>query len=281
MKLDKHQIFAHNNEFQLETFLAIPEGNPRGIIIFVPGIYETKEMFQPIFEYYTNKQFLCVSYDHRGTGGSVKEKEMIGHFGNNGSEELIEDIDAVLEYVKHLYPGLSPFLVTHDYASLIAMSFLKKHDDEIKALALINPIGPYSWLKARKRLIQSVSVVLPTYFKSQKCNEWFYKKVEKKSPETLPFMYTGKSIANLYELAMLPSNSSDYFLKNKNIPIFIGVGEKDSTRSYASKVKDILRSNGYQNIDMRYYREGNHNLFVGDEQQQLLHDLYLFFTLSL
>ncbi|MBS7020457.1 MAG: alpha/beta fold hydrolase [Firmicutes bacterium] len=281
MKIDKHQIFSHNNEFQLETLIAIPDGNPRGMITFVPGIFETKEMFQPVFEYYTEKQFLCVAYDHRGTGGSVKEKELIGHLGSNGREELIEDIDAILEYTKRLYPGLSTFLVTHDYASLITMSFLKKHDDEIKGLALLNPIGSYSWLKTRKTMIQYLSIVLPTYFKSQKLNEWFYRKVEKQSPKQLPFLYTGKSLTDLYEVAMLPNKKGDYFLKNRNIPIFIGVGEKDHTKGYTSKVKDTLKNNGYHNIDIRYYKEGDHNLFTGDEKEQLLHDLYLFFTLSL
>ena len=79
--------FSHDSEFQLSVEIAIPEGNPRGIILFIPGVYETKEQYRDCYEYFTKEQFICASYDHRGTGQSVRIEDEIGYLGKNAQKE--------------------------------------------------------------------------------------------------------------------------------------------------------------------------------------------------
>lgn len=281
MKVIKTEVLSRNNEYPLALYIGLPEGNPRGIIEFVPGVYETNELFLSSFEAFTKEEFICVTYDHRGTGRSVHFPEEIGHLGRDANEELAEDIYTVAEQTSRMYAGLSVFVVTHDYASLMALSMLKNHDNQIKALAFVNPIAQFPGMKLGKLITEYSSIVVPTHFKSKFANRLFYKKVERKKREDFPFLYTGKSLTDLYLLAFNQNSTKGYYLKKPNLPIFIGVGEKDIMKNYGVKLKDTLYKIGYKNVDMRYYREGTHNLFEDVEKEQLLHDLLLFFTLSL
>ena len=281
MNIETTIAFAHDNEYQLSIAIATPTGNPRGIILFVPGIYETSEMYQSVYESFLNEQYICASYDHRGTGKSVHFETEIGYLGKDGANGLVQDIYMVIQTISKMYSGLTLFLVTHDYASFMAINFLKEYDDRIRALALINPIFLYSGLKRQRLFYKYTSVVTPSYFRNQFMNQMLYKRVEKKKDASLPFLYTTKSLYHLCEVGYMIQHQGTYYLRNTNLPIFIGVGKKDSTYEYGQDVKNFLSKTGYTNIDYRIYPEGTHNLFLDDEKNQLLHDLLLFFTLSL
>ncbi len=281
MNIDTTTTFAHDNEFQLALTIAIPTGNPRGIILFVPGIYETSDMYHSVYETFLKEQFICASYDHRGTGKSIHFENEIGYLGKDGANGLVQDIYIMIQTISKMYSGLAIFLVTHDYASLMAINFLKEYDDRIRALALINPISLYSGLKRQRLFYEYTSIMTPTYFKNQFLNQMFYKKVEKRKGANLPFLYTTKSLYHLCEVGYMIQHQGTYYLRNTNLPIFMGVGEKDHIREYGNATKNLLSNIGYTNIDYRTYPEGTHNLFQDDETSQLLHDLLLFFTLSL
>lgn len=281
MNLNTTTTFAHDNEFQLSITIATPMGNPRGIILFIPGIYETQDMFTSVYEYFTKEQFICASYDHRGTGKSVRIESEAGYLGKDGANGLVQDIHIVIEAISRLHSGLSFFVVTHDYSSLMAVNFLKEYDDHIRACAMINPIALFNGLKRQRFIDKYLSMVTPTFFKNIFLNQCFYKKVEKKSNSQFPFLYTTKGLYHLCEVGYMIHHQGTYYLKRRNLPIFIGVGLKDITKGYGNEMKSLLMSLSYQNIDYRTYPEGTHNLFQDDEKDQLLHDLLLFFTLSL
>lgn len=281
MNIDTTTAFAHDNEFQLALTIATPVGNPRGIVLFVPGIYETSDMFQPVFEPFLKEQFICASYDHRGTGKSIHFESEIGYLGKDGATGLVQNIYVIIQAISKMYSGLAIFLVTHDYASLMAINFLKEYDDRIRALALINPIALYTGLKRQRLFYEYTSIATPTYFRNQFMNQMFYRRVEKRKGATLPFLYATKSLYHLCEVGYMVQHQGTYYLRNTNLPIFMGVGEKDHIREYGSETKNLLSRIGYHNIDYRTYPEGTHNLFQDDETNQLIHDLLLFFTLSL
>ena len=273
--------FSHDNEFQLSVEIAIPEGNPRGIILFIPGVYETKEQYRDCYEYFTREQFICASYDHRGTGQSVRIEDEIGYLGKNAQKELSEDIRSVIDALSRLYAGLSVFLITCDYSSLITINFLRNDDDRIRALAFLSPVSVFPGLKRGRFLLQYTSILVPTYFKSERLNKKFYKRVHKMNASTLPFQYAVKSLFDLYDVAYRIEKDKLYYMKKPNLPIFIGVGMKDPARSYGSDLKSVLNRIGYHNVDYRTYSESNHLLLSGEEKEKILHDLLLFFTLSL
>ena len=76
-------------------------------------------------------------------------------------------------------------------------------------------------------------------------------------------------------------HQGNYYLKRSQLPIFIASGKKDKIKEYAKETKSLLNEIGYRNIDFRSYLEGTHDLLQSEQKDQLLHDLLLFFTLSL
>ena len=146
---------------------------------------------------------------------------------------------------------------------------------------MISPISLFSELKRQRLLLEYISIVTPTYFKSNFFNRLFYKKVRKEHVSQLPFLYTNKGLYHLCDVGYMIKHQGNYYLKRSQLPIFIASGKKDKIKEYAKETKSLLNEIGYRNIDFRNYLEGTHDLLQSEQKDQLLHDLLLFFTLSL
>ena len=101
----------------------------RGILQLVHGMSEHKERYEEFMRYMADKGFVTVIHDHRGHGGSVKDKKDLGYMYGGGAEAMLKDIEKVNREIRKQYPGIPLILMGHSMGSLAVRAFAAEHDD--------------------------------------------------------------------------------------------------------------------------------------------------------
>lgn len=59
---------------------------------FLHGMCEHKERYIDFMNFLSNQGYLCIIHDHRGHGKSIKNKNDLGYFYDNGHLAIVEDL---------------------------------------------------------------------------------------------------------------------------------------------------------------------------------------------
>lgn len=125
----------------LSVVMVQPEGEIRALVQLAHGMTEHKERYLPFMEYLAERGCLCVMNDHRGHGASVRRKEDLGYFYENGDIALVEDLHQISLWMKEKWPGLPLFLFGHSMGSLAVRAYCERYDRDIDALVVCGSPG--------------------------------------------------------------------------------------------------------------------------------------------
>lgn len=95
-----------------------PQRKPDAVLQLSHGMSGCKERFLPFMEFMADHGVVCVANDHRGHGGSVKDRKDLGYMYEGGREALIDDMRGVTEAIRYEYPDAPVFLLGHSMGSL-------------------------------------------------------------------------------------------------------------------------------------------------------------------
>lgn len=126
-------IISRQDGLPLDVLTVTPDA-PRAILQLSHGMCEYKERYLPFMEYMAKQGFLCIIHDHRGHGKSVRRKEDLGYFYENGGAYLVRDLHQISREIRRRYPKLPLFLFGHSMGSLAVRVYLKHYDAELSAL---------------------------------------------------------------------------------------------------------------------------------------------------
>jgi len=132
---------SKQDSLPLSVMLVRPDGEIRALVQLAHGMTEHKERYAPFMEYLAERGCLCVMNDHRGHGASVRRREDLGYFYDNGDEALVEDLHQISLWMKEKWPGLPLFLFGHSMGSLAVRVYCKRYDREIDALVVCGSPG--------------------------------------------------------------------------------------------------------------------------------------------
>ena len=113
-----------------------PAGGIRGIVQISHGMAEHKERYEDFMTFLAENGYLCVIHDHRGHGGSVRRPEDLGYFYTEDPAALAEDLYAVTAMIRAKHPQVPLYLFSHSMGTLVARSYLKRHDRALSGLVL-------------------------------------------------------------------------------------------------------------------------------------------------
>ena len=93
---------------------------------FIDGALGTPQALSLIHIWFLCEHgFVVLINDHRGHGQSVRTKDDLGYFYENGGEALVEDLHQLTGWVKERYPDLPFFLFGHSMGSLAVRAYTK------------------------------------------------------------------------------------------------------------------------------------------------------------
>ena len=133
------ELISKQDGLTLSVLWTEPEKKVRGVVQISHGMSEHKERYLPFMKFLAGHGYAAVIHDHRGHGGSVREKEDLGYFYNTKEKGIIEDLHQVTRWAKDRFAGLPFYMLGHSMGTLVARNYLKQYDEELDKLVLTGP----------------------------------------------------------------------------------------------------------------------------------------------
>lgn len=132
---------SEQDGLELALMLVRPEGEIRGLVQLAHGMSEHKERYLPFMRWLAGQGCLCVINDHRGHGASVRSRDDLGYFYQNGDHALVEDLHQISLWMKAQWQDVPLVLFGHSMGSLAVRAYCKDYDGEIDGLVVCGSPG--------------------------------------------------------------------------------------------------------------------------------------------
>mgnify|MGYP004492296471 FL=1 len=303
--MPKKYVYSFRSDadgLEISVMKILPDTFPyRGILQLVHGMSEHKERYEAFMDYMAEKGFVTVIHDHRGHGGSVREKSDLGYMYGGGADAMLEDIAKVNRGIREEYPELPLILMGHSMGSLAVRAFAAHHDDcmdmlivcgspsENKARVLgeiiagiekkilgakhkssvleVMSLGSYAWKfrkeKNKNAWICSDKDVYEAYTESELCG----------------FTFTDDAYLALFELMKRAYDIRNWHCTRANMPVLFVSGEKDpcmgNIRKFANAVHAMRRA-GYLDVKGKVYPGMRHEILNEKGKEKVYHDIAVY-----
>lgn len=135
--LKEFEFTSEHDGLVISAVIALPSGEPNGVVQLVHGMNEHKERYYPFMDYLAGEGFISVIHDNRGHGKSICSPDDLGFMFRDGGQGFVSDIAQMNRIVRETYPQLPLFLIGHSMGSLGARCFIKHNDHLINGLIVL------------------------------------------------------------------------------------------------------------------------------------------------
>lgn len=264
---------------------AIPDVSFVGIIQLVHGMAEHKERYLDVMKYFAAKGYLCILHDHRGHGGSVKDKADLGFFNDERATYLIADIHQLTLSIRKEYPSLPIILFGHSMGSLLVRAYCKCHDDDIDALIVCGSPSENPAAKAGVALVRVMKRMKGAHYRSaliqrlafgshnksfnghRSGHEWLCSDpaiVDAYDKDPLcGFTFTLNGFENMFTLMRMVYDRRNWQMKHRQLPVLFLAGGDDPCIIHADKYKKayrMMQEVGYQDVEAKLYAGKRHEI---------------------
>ncbi|MBQ0059111.1 MAG: alpha/beta fold hydrolase [Lachnospiraceae bacterium] len=299
MKSKTYTIPSPVDGLPLSVLLTEPdEGNIRAVFQIVHGMAEMKERYTDFMEYLSTLGYACIIHDHRGHGQSMRSKEDKGYFYGVSGLALAEDVRAVSQEVKKLYPGKKHILMGHSMGSLVVRCFVKKYDDMIDGLIVMGPpsknpaVGMGQFMAKTIALFRGRhhrshflnNVVFGSYAMSVKNRRTTYDwlSVNRENVDfyihhdLCGFCFTLDGFLGLFELLKETYDESGWKASNPSLPILFVSGAEDpcigSEENFRYAI-DFMHERSYWDISSIMYPGMRHEILNETDNRKVYQDI--------
>ena len=127
-------LHSRHDNLNIAVLAMEPGGTPESKLMLSHGMCGCKERFLSMMEYLASKNILCISWDHRGHGASVRAEEDRGYMYPGGYDALVEDMEMVIKWASDTYPGIPVYLLGHSMGSLAVRTLTRRDDSALSGL---------------------------------------------------------------------------------------------------------------------------------------------------
>ena len=114
----------------------IPEGEQKGLLLFVHGYGEHSDRYRNIAEYFVPHKWVIFTFDNRGHGRSGGTRAHIANF-----DDYLNDLALMVRRANDIGKGKPVFLIGHSLGGLISALFLATRETKnIKGVILSSPM---------------------------------------------------------------------------------------------------------------------------------------------
>lgn len=139
MPFDSQIRIASPTGANLNTYVRMAEGDPRGVVQINHGLAEHALRYARFADFLAARGFHTYAHDARGHGHTTAPGVPLGVFAPaDGGEKVIEDIVAVHDRIAADHPGLPVIVFGHSGGGLAALNFVLEHSSRVQAAAIWN-----------------------------------------------------------------------------------------------------------------------------------------------
>lgn len=273
----------------------------RCILQIVHGMAEYAERYQEFAEFLTARGFVVTGDDHLGHGKSVEEGGKYGYFcEQDPATVVVRDVHRLKKMTEALYPDVPYVIMGHSMGSFITRNYMYRYGTGIKGAVIMGtgmqPMGTLRMAKAAagiqkffcgsghvSRFIDKLA--FGAYNKRipdpQSGVDWLsrdHARVEQYIADPLcGFTFTVNGFATLFELVSRLYSKENLSHIPKGLPVFMVSGDADPVGDYGRGVKkayDSLVAAGLENIKLKMYEGGRHELLNETNRDEIMQDIY-------
>lgn len=270
----------------LHWCLWLPDtGKLRGVVQLVHGMAEHIDRYDDTAHALTEAGFAVTGHTHAGHGNNTKTP---GFFGEkNGWQNLLDDIHTIRELTKKRYPDLPYFILGHSMGSFLVRCYITAHAEGL-AGAVISGTGDYSnMLAASGKLLANLVCLCGGKRKpSQLINNIAFASNNKPfEPARTPFdwlsrdtvqvdkyvadpccgfLFTAAGYRDMFSGLIRMNDQAAMKRIPKDLPMLFISGDCDPVGGMGKGVNAVaqrMREDGRDNVDVRLYEGGRHEMF--------------------
>lgn len=293
-------VISRQDGLALDVLTVTPDA-PRAVLQLSHGMCEHKERYLPFMEYMAAQGYLCIIHDHRGHGKSLRSREDLGYFYDNGGPWLVRDLHQISREIRRRYPRLPFFLFGHSMGSLAVRVYLKHYDSEVDGLIVCgspsrNPMtGPALWMirlmaavrggRSHSMLADRMISLLDLPFRREKLHHaWICTDrtvvEEFNANPYCNFTFTLNGYHSLLWLMKQAYRPEGWRLQKPELPILFLSGANDpcmlSKREFLKSIL-FLRKTGYRHVTGRLYSGMRHEILNEPGRQKVFEEAAAFF----
>lgn len=292
-------ITSDMDNLKLHVLLMIPDGKLRGVVQICHGMAEHKERYEPFMKVLNHHGYVCVVYDHRGHGKSVRDPKDLGYFYDTEGKMIVEDAHQITKWMKEQYPGLPFYLFGHSMGSLVARCYLKKYDRDLDGLIVCgspseNPAAAAGivlakvlcrfWDRRPGKLLHRLAFGGYEKTEGDSKNAWIsYREENVRAYERHPldgFMFTNNGFLNLFHLMQRTYSKKGWQIGHPSLPILFLAGADDpcigSKRQYAQAMT-FLKKQGYNKVSGTLFLNRRHEILNEEGEEKVYEAILSFF----
>lgn len=283
----------------LHAFRCVPDGEICAIVQLSHGMVEFIDRYKPLAEYLAARGILVTGHDHLGHGGSIRTKDDYGYFAEpDGNRAVLDDLHAMTDLTKKLYPDVPYYLLGHSMGSFYARQYLCEYGAELDG-AIIMGTGFQS--KALVTLARIVCRVLAVFFgwkhrsalvrnlsflgynkglEGRTPHDWLNRdqtEVDKyRADERCMFTFTLNAYYSMFTGILRLYNSDFLNRMPKDLPLLFLAGDADPVGEQGKGVKraiESLKAVGVKNIQLKLYSGARHELLVETNKLEVFADI--------
>lgn len=289
------------DQTQLFYTLFYPEAAPvKATLQIVHGMQEHSGRYAEIAEYFANRGFAVLTYDHLGHGKSVKDKKDIGFFQlDQPDEKLISDAEMMSDYLIKQYANVPHFILGHSMGSFVTRCLLQKIGNQFAGAIIVGTGGTLTGINLIKGYLSLANKIAPrhlTYLNTLFTivnNKSFKKDKDFSDTSWLSLNPVNRKAFSEDELCGIPfTNNAFYTLftiykrataRNwaasipKSLPFLFVSGENDPIGNFSKGVTetvDNLKHDGFKNVNVKIYPNMRHEILNEEIKEDVFNDIY-------
>lgn len=278
-----------------------PETDVKAVLQICHGMVEYIDRYNDFAQYLAERGVCVVGHDHLGHGKSVQSEEHLGFFHeSHGNKYVITDIHRLRRMTEKDYAGVPYFMMGHSMGSFLLRQYLTMRAEGL-AGAIIMGTGymPHGLLAAGQMVCRTIAAVKGWQYRSEFMNQLGmggYNKQFEPSESTKDWITSDEEMRKKYEADPLCSFTftvNGYYqmfegmkvLTKKNamdkipgsLPVLFVSGAEDPVGSNGEGVARVFRKYeraGIQDVKMKLYPKGRHEILNESNREQVYEDLY-------
>jgi alpha-beta hydrolase superfamily lysophospholipase len=301
--INKESIFYDSRapERKIHAVKWEPQGDPKAILIIAHGMGEHIERYDAFATYLAEKGILVAGCDHLGHGKSVGGQAEFGYFCHRDPVTvLVRDVHRLKKMIQEQHPAIPQIIMGHSMGSFIVRNYLFRYGKGIDAAILMGTGMPPRFLLGCSRFIAAVQAI----FVGEEKQGLFLNKItfsgyNKRITEPISafswlsfntdnveaydddplcgFVFSINGFRTLFDMINRLYQAKNLAQIPKDKPILIISGAEDAVGEYGKgpfKTKKSLQSVGIENVSMKLYPWGRHEILHEVEREEAYKDIY-------
>ena len=284
-------------EIYAQSAAPMDYGSIKGVVQISHGMAEYSNRYARFALELCKAGYAVFISDHVGHGSSVKDREMLGYFGENGEESFIEDLKTFSDIIKGEYPDLPLFMLGHGMGSLIARKYTAKYGYLLDGVIYSATSGENPMLGIGIQLANTMITQNGDKYKSEILDTMAFgaynRKTKKRtecdwvsrdeaevdkfiSDELCGYQYTVSGMKALFMTLKQVSSRRWYNTIPLSMPIFLIAGTMDPVGDYGKGVNEVykkLKKTGHKNVTMKMYEGARHEILNEINRTEVFADI--------